>query len=92
MRAELAKDNSHETNVCPGMMRTGSPFNAWFNGRHRDEFTWFVISDSIPGVSIHASRAAAGGQSVAALTEAGTEVTKPTDYVRSADLINDPDR
>jgi NAD(P)-dependent dehydrogenase (short-subunit alcohol dehydrogenase family) len=59
VRAELAKDNIWVTNVCPGMMRTGSPFNAWFKGRHRDEFAWFVISDSIPGMSIHASRAAA---------------------------------
>src|SRR3954468_18998463 len=59
VRAEVAKDNIYVTTVCPGMMRTGSPFNAWFKGRHREEFTWFVISDSIPGMSIHASRAAA---------------------------------
>jgi NAD(P)-dependent dehydrogenase (short-subunit alcohol dehydrogenase family) len=59
MRAELVKDNVLVTTVCPGMMRTGSPFNAWFKGRHRDEFAWFVISDSIPGMAIHASRAAA---------------------------------
>jgi len=59
VRAELAKHNVYVTNVCPGMMRTGSPFNAWFKGRHRDEFAWFVVSDSIPGMSIHASRAAA---------------------------------
>jgi short-subunit dehydrogenase len=59
VRAEVAKDNIHVTTVCPGMMRTGSPFNAWFKGRHRDEFAWFVISDSIPGMAIHASRAAA---------------------------------
>jgi NAD(P)-dependent dehydrogenase (short-subunit alcohol dehydrogenase family) len=59
VRAELAKDRVYVTTVCPGMMRTGSPFNAWFKGRHRDEFAWFVISDSIPGMSIHASRAAA---------------------------------
>jgi short-subunit dehydrogenase len=59
VRAELAKDGIYVTTVCPGMMRTGSPFNAWFKGRHRDEFTWFVISDSIPGMSIHAARAAA---------------------------------
>jgi NAD(P)-dependent dehydrogenase (short-subunit alcohol dehydrogenase family) len=59
VRAELARDNIYVTTVCPGMMRTGSPFNAWFKGRHRDEFAWFVISDSIPGMSIHASRAAA---------------------------------
>ena len=59
IRAEVAKDNIYVTTVCPGMMRTGSPFNAWFKGRHRDEFAWFVISDSIPGMAIHASRAAA---------------------------------
>jgi hypothetical protein len=40
-------------------MRTGSPFNAWFKGNHRDEFTWFVISDSIPVATIDARRAAA---------------------------------
>ena len=59
IRAEIAKDNIYVTTVCPGMMRTGSPFNAWFKGRHRDEFTWFAISDSIPGMSIHSARAAA---------------------------------
>ena len=39
-------------------MRTGSPFNAWFKGRHRDEFTWFAVSGSIPGMTIDAARAA----------------------------------
>ena len=47
MRAELAKDSICVTTVVPGLMRTGSPFNAWFKGRHRDEFTWFAVSDSI---------------------------------------------
>src|SRR5205085_4221272 len=59
LRAELAKDAIYVTTVCPGMMRTGSPFNAWFKGRYRDEFTWFIISDSIPLASIDARRAAA---------------------------------
>jgi len=59
IRGELAKDNIYVTTVCPGMMRTGSPYNAWFKGRHREEFTWFVISDSIPMASISAQRAAA---------------------------------
>jgi hypothetical protein len=39
-------------------MRTGSPFNAWFKGRHRQEFTWFAIADSLPLMSIDAERAA----------------------------------
>src|SRR5881227_2530252 len=59
MRGELAKDRIYVTTVCPGMMRTGSPFNAWFKGRHRDEFAWFAISDSLPVASIAAERAAA---------------------------------
>jgi NAD(P)-dependent dehydrogenase (short-subunit alcohol dehydrogenase family) len=59
VRAEVAKDNIHVTTVSPGLMRTGSPFNAWFKGRHRDEFTWFTISDSIPLATIAAERAAA---------------------------------
>ncbi len=46
------------TTVFPGLMRTGSPFNAWFKGRHRDEFTWFTIADSIPLASIDGRRAA----------------------------------
>ena len=40
-------------------MRTGSPFNAWFKGRHREEFAWFAISDSLPVASIDGERAAA---------------------------------
>ncbi len=58
MRAELARDNIQVTTVFPGLMRTGSPFNAWFKGRHRDEFAWFAIADSIPLVSIDGRRAA----------------------------------
>ena len=58
LNAELAKDRIYVTTVCPGMMRTGSPFNAWFKGRHRDEFTWFAISDSAPVLSIAGARAA----------------------------------
>jgi hypothetical protein len=39
-------------------MRTGSTYNAWFKGQHRLEFAWFHISDSLPGISIDAQRAA----------------------------------
>jgi len=58
LRAELAKDKILITTVAPGLMRTGSPFNAWFKGRHRDEFTWFTVADSMPGITVAASRAA----------------------------------
>lgn len=57
-RAELAGDGIYVTTIFPGLMRTGSPFNAWFKGRHRDEFTWFTIADSLPGMTISGERAA----------------------------------
>jgi hypothetical protein len=44
--------------VCPGLMRTGSPRNAIFRGRHRSEYAWFSISDALPGLSISAENAA----------------------------------
>jgi NAD(P)-dependent dehydrogenase (short-subunit alcohol dehydrogenase family) len=59
VRAELARENILVTTVCPGLMRTGSVFNAWFKGRHRQEFAWFAIAGSLPLVSIDANRAAA---------------------------------
>lgn len=58
MRAELARDGIAVTTVSPGLMRTGSPFNAWFKGRHRAEFAWFAIADSLPLLSIDGRRAA----------------------------------
>jgi NAD(P)-dependent dehydrogenase (short-subunit alcohol dehydrogenase family) len=59
IRAEVAKDRIWVTTVSPGLMRTGSPFNAWFKGRHRNEFAWFAIADSLPLISIDGGRAAA---------------------------------
>lgn len=58
LRAELLKDNIVVTNVCPGLMRTGSPRNAAFKGQHRAEYTWFSISDALPITSIQVERAA----------------------------------
>jgi NAD(P)-dependent dehydrogenase (short-subunit alcohol dehydrogenase family) len=56
---ELARDNIAVTTVCPGLMRTGSPFNAFFKGQHREEFAWFAIADSLPLISTSGQRAAA---------------------------------
>ena len=51
-RTELLKDNVYVTTVCPGLVRTGSPKNATFKGKHRNEQTWFTISDSLPVTSM----------------------------------------
>ncbi len=58
LRAALARKNVSVTTVVPGLMRTGSPRNAWFKGQHRKEYTWFALSDALPGSSIAASTAA----------------------------------
>ena len=58
LRYELARHNILVTTVYPGLMRTGSPLNANFKGRHPDEFAWFAISDSLPLATIDAGRAA----------------------------------
>lgn len=58
LRGALAHDGVYVTTVCPGLMRTGSPRNASFKGRHRAEYTWFSIADSLPILSMDATRAA----------------------------------
>jgi NAD(P)-dependent dehydrogenase (short-subunit alcohol dehydrogenase family) len=58
LRGALAKERVYVTTVCPGLMRTGSPRNASFKGRHRAEYTWFSIADSLPFLSMDATRAA----------------------------------
>jgi NAD(P)-dependent dehydrogenase (short-subunit alcohol dehydrogenase family) len=58
LRAELARDNVLVTTVCPGLMRTGSPRNALFKGKHHAEYAWFSIADATPAVSTSAESAA----------------------------------
>ena len=58
MRAELARDGILVSTIAPGLMRTGSPRQALFKGDRPAEYAWFTISDSLPGLSMNASRAA----------------------------------
>lgn len=58
LRNELAREGITVTTICPGLMRTGSPRNALFKGRHRAEYAWFNISSSLPGVTMSSRRAA----------------------------------
>jgi NAD(P)-dependent dehydrogenase (short-subunit alcohol dehydrogenase family) len=58
VRAELARDNIYVTTVAPGTMRTGSPVNAKFKGKHDIEFAWFIASAGVPLISASAERAA----------------------------------
>jgi len=72
LRAELAKDGIVVTTVCPGLMRTGSPRNAFFKGQHRAEYAWFSLSDALPLLSQSAERAAS--QIIAACKRGDAEI------------------
>jgi len=58
LRSALLPYGIRVTTVCPGLMRTGSPRNAYFKGRHQAEYAWFSIGASLPGLTISAERAA----------------------------------
>jgi NAD(P)-dependent dehydrogenase (short-subunit alcohol dehydrogenase family) len=58
LRGELAKDGVVVTTICPGLMRTGSPRNAFFKGRNEAEHTWFKLASSLPVFSMNAELAA----------------------------------
>jgi NAD(P)-dependent dehydrogenase (short-subunit alcohol dehydrogenase family) len=58
LRIELMQDGIFVTTVCPTLMRTGSPRNAEFKGRHRQEYAWFSLGGSLPVISMNAERAA----------------------------------
>lgn len=58
LQSELRKDGVHVLTVCPGLMRTGSHFNAEFKGDREKEFTWFSLAATAPLTSINAERAA----------------------------------
>jgi NAD(P)-dependent dehydrogenase (short-subunit alcohol dehydrogenase family) len=87
IRGELAKDGIYVTTVCPGLMRTGSPFNAWFKGRHREEFTWFAISDSLPFATIDARRAASQLINACRYGEAELVITWPAKLAIVANAV-----
>ena len=58
LRSELAKDNILVTGIYPGTIRTGGHTHAHFKGDHEAEYTWFALSDTIPGISTSAEACA----------------------------------
>jgi NAD(P)-dependent dehydrogenase (short-subunit alcohol dehydrogenase family) len=58
LRAELAKDGIRVSTIVPGLMRTGSPPNAFFKGDHDAEYTWFSLGSATPLTTTSAERAA----------------------------------
>ena len=56
--AELAKAGVGVTTVIPGLMRTGSFYNAEFGGDQQSELAWFSLASSLPFLTMSADRAA----------------------------------
>ncbi|PJJ60842.1 SDR family NAD(P)-dependent oxidoreductase [Hymenobacter chitinivorans] len=57
-RAELKQYDISVTTVCPGLMRTGSPGHAMVKGQQQQEYAWFSVADSLPGLTMSADQAA----------------------------------
>ncbi|MFP5385612.1 MAG: SDR family NAD(P)-dependent oxidoreductase [Bacteriovoracia bacterium] len=56
--AELRKDNIYVTTVYPGLMRTGSYVNAFFQKENKKEFKLFAFMSTAPLLTISADKAA----------------------------------
>lgn len=56
--AELRKDNIYVTTIIPGLMRTGSYFNALFQRDNKTEFKLFSLMSTAPLITISADKAA----------------------------------
>ena len=54
LRAELVKDNIFLTAIYPGTIRTGGHRHAEVKGDREAEYSWFALSDTIPGLSTSA--------------------------------------
>ena len=72
LHAELAKDGIPVTTVCPGLIRTGSQHNAFFKGKHQEEYNWFSLSASLPFSSM--STESAARQIIAAFKRGSAQV------------------
>lgn len=86
LRVELRRHGIYVTTVCPGLMRTGSPPNALFKGRHRSEFTWFSLGAATPLASIDAERAA---KKIVRACRRGSARLMITPQARAAALLNE---
>ena len=58
LAAEIGRAGIRVVTVIPGLMRTGSYYNAEFAGDARKELDWFSVSASLPLLTVGARRAA----------------------------------
>jgi NAD(P)-dependent dehydrogenase (short-subunit alcohol dehydrogenase family) len=57
LRTELGPKGIQVLTVVPGLMRTGSFLNALFKGKQENEFAWFGLGATLPGMSMDVNRA-----------------------------------
>ncbi|MGB3618275.1 MAG: SDR family oxidoreductase [Catalinimonas sp.] len=77
LRAELMPHGILVTTACPGLVRTGSPRNVTVKGQHEEEYAWFKIADSLPGLSMSAESTAQAILNAARFGEASVITTIP---------------
>ncbi|WP_080060048.1 SDR family NAD(P)-dependent oxidoreductase [Spirosoma aerolatum] len=58
IRPELQKEGIYVTTICPGLIRTGSPRNAYFKGQNEKEYAAFKIAGSLPFFTIDSTECA----------------------------------
>lgn len=58
LRAELAGSGVKVTTILPGLMRTGSYYNALFKGQASKEYAWFSLGGGLPLITISAENGA----------------------------------
>lgn len=58
LQSEVRQRGVHVLTVAPGLMRTGAHLNAQFAGDQAKEYRWFALGATLPGASMHVSRAA----------------------------------
>lgn len=87
IRAELDRYGVRVTTVAPGLMRTGSPMNAQFKGRHDEEYAWFKVASSIPGMTIAAGRAAARILDACRHGDPALTITLPAAWLAATNVI-----
>ncbi len=73
LHAEVRAKGVRVTTVTPGLLRTGSPRGALVVGKRAEEFRWFNLGDSLPGVSWNAYGAA--GRVLRAVETGETELS-----------------
>lgn len=74
---ELKPYGIHVTTITPGLMRTGSFFNAFFKGQHTREYGWFALASTAPLITMNAHRAARQIVQATAQRKANKTLTLP---------------